>query len=417
MYALPQPASTAVIRSRSHTGQRAQQLDVVLHLAALVARGVRDPEERVVVGQAVGVAGGRGYSEAAHADDGRPRETSHFPFFVRRACRSPSGREQVRRCFASASSASRRTGQSSRATVSVCAPSTTFSASPRRSVTGVTLMPSATSFRQPAASARSRSSSMPASLPGGRRSAPAAGGAGMSRPVAARRKPQVRASARHARRRRVLPPTRGRTCRGTAGRRRPAPWRRRTRVARPPVRPERRGRAKAAAAVACARDWPRPRPARRSDRGAAQHPRTAGRARAGEASRAASEVRPRASPTRRLAAPAQRAARAACSSAVRARRAATCRRPSRRDVAGRRSGRAASSARSPAAAARGSAAAPRAPPRARSRRCATRRARARRAPPRRPGRCRSERKYERRRARRSRAGPTYSTWSCTSRKR
>ena len=54
--------------------------------------------------------------------------------------------------------------------------------------------------------------------------------------------------------------------------------------------------------------------------------------------------------------------------------------PAQIDVAVRR----AMCARSPAGAARGSAAAPRAPPRARSRACATRSARARRAPPRRP---------------------------------
>ena len=90
----------------------------------------------------------------AACDDGSPFETSQRPFFVRRACTSPSGES---RCTlrASSSSASRRAGQSGdrhrlRAR-------RRRRASPRRpgeASTGVAVTPSATSFRQPLPSAR-----------------------------------------------------------------------------------------------------------------------------------------------------------------------------------------------------------------------------------------------------------------------
>ena len=80
--------------------------------------------------------------------------------------------------MAPSSSPSSRVGQSASGTVSVRGPSTTLTASPRRSVTGVAVTPSATSFRQPAPSARARSSSMTWSVRAGSPPAPAADGAG-----------------------------------------------------------------------------------------------------------------------------------------------------------------------------------------------------------------------------------------------
>src|SRR5207244_11842414 len=95
----------------------------------------------------------------AALDDALPAETSQAPFFVRRACTSPSG---VSRCTlrALASSSSSRAGHCSRGTVSVREPSTTFTAAPRRTSTGVAVTPSTTSFLQPSPSARSSSCSM-----------------------------------------------------------------------------------------------------------------------------------------------------------------------------------------------------------------------------------------------------------------
>src|SRR4051794_24258888 len=70
---------------------------------------------------------------------------------------SPSGASRWT-LRASASSVSSRSGQSAHSTVSVRGPSTILTAGPRRNATGVAATPSTTSFRQPSASARSRSS-------------------------------------------------------------------------------------------------------------------------------------------------------------------------------------------------------------------------------------------------------------------
>ena len=254
---------------------------------------------------------GRARSRGAVGDDGRPCETSQRPRFVRRACTSPSGEC---RCTwrASASSSSRRAGQSAAATVSVRAPSTSLTAGPRRSVdrrrghaVGDELPPAV-------ASARSRSSSMRASV-GSATTSSSGGGRrrndGDREQLVGRLRREGRLGARDGGEPRL--PLEPAGARGTGARTRPGPSRRRTRAAAVPSLARRdhadRERAQPLEPRELARRPPR---ARRSGRAGARRPRSAARAPAAGASRAASAARRRASPTRRPAARARRAARA-----------------------------------------------------------------------------------------------------------
>ena len=92
------------------------------------------------------------------SEEGLSCETSHLPFFVRRACRSPSGASRCTLRAASSMTSSRR-AQPSCGTVSVLGPSTIFTAGPSFSLTGVAATPSTTSLRHPSPSARLRSCS------------------------------------------------------------------------------------------------------------------------------------------------------------------------------------------------------------------------------------------------------------------
>ena len=412
MYALPQPASTTRIRSRSHNGSGPQQLDVVLHLPFLVVGDPALPRRADGPPAAGGWARGRASRWRHRSTMGAVRDEP-LAFLRAAGVHVAVSGEQVH-VAGIREQRSRRVGHSPRSTVSVRGPSTSLTAGPR-----LQRRPASPPRRPRRACASRRRVRAPGAPPwmklrpaaatdlSSGSSSSGAAGAGTTRSRSARPRLPARASARRARRRRGLPATRAPW----------APWNGRTQTTRPFATKKARR-----AAVVLARhddaDGERPEPSSiraisretsssasiRSRRRAASSKRSSPASRRsfrrslGSASSSVSQSTPcsartascavrllfdRAERPRRRRADDRVAAPAQIDVSVGARRARV------------RGGRSSRISRSSSSAASNSE-----PSTRHSIRCSAPRA------PSTAGRCRSERKYERRRARRSRALPT-----------